>query len=153
MTLYDLGGDLEHLEEVGLSRVATGGAGRDNDVHGGDGTNTGRGGDTVGQDEVTDFGKVVVGEHETDVAGHLVLDLGVEVAGVGLHEIGKDLLHQGVLTHEDLGLSTHGSSGGVHLLRADVIDTDNEDLVVGRQHASHLLEVLLLLILGQRHSD
>jgi hypothetical protein len=33
LTIHDLGRDLEDLEEVGLSRVAAGRTGRDDDVH------------------------------------------------------------------------------------------------------------------------
>jgi len=151
LALDDLGGDLQHLEEVGLSGVAAGGAGRNHHVHRGDGADTGGGRHAVGKNHVAHLGEVVVGEHESHVAGHLVLDVLVEVAGVGLQEISQDLSHQGVLAHQNLGLSAHVLSGQVHLLGADVIDTHDEHLVVCGEHTGHLDEVLLLLIFGQRH--
>ena len=54
------------LHDLGMSGVAAGGAGRDDHVHRRHGTDTGRGGHAVGQDEVTDLGEVVVGEHEAE---------------------------------------------------------------------------------------
>ena len=41
-------------------------------------------------------------------------------------EILKDLSHQGVLAHEDLGSATHLFAGLIHLLGADVVNLHDE---------------------------
>jgi hypothetical protein len=67
-TTSDLGGDTESLEERGLTRLHTGVSSRNPHIDGSDSTGTGRGGDTVGQDLVTNLLKILVGEDEADVA-------------------------------------------------------------------------------------
>lgn len=67
-TTSNLGRDIEGLEERGLAGFHTSVASGNPDIAGSEGTSTSRGGDTVGQDQVTDLLEVIVGEDETDVA-------------------------------------------------------------------------------------
>lgn len=78
-TTGNLGGDTEGLEEGGLAGFHTSVASGDPDIDGGDGTSTGRGGDLVGEDDVSDLLEVTVGEDETNVA----LDVGEETLVLG----------------------------------------------------------------------
>jgi len=73
-TTSDLGGDTESLEERGFSGFHTSVAGGDGDVFGSEGTSTSGGGNLVGNNNITNFFQVLVGEYETDVA----LDVGEE---------------------------------------------------------------------------
>ena len=79
-TTGNLGGDTEGLEERGLTRLHTGVSSGNPDVGRGEGTSTGRGGDLVGEDLVTDLLQVGVGEDETNVA----LDEGQETLVLGV---------------------------------------------------------------------
>jgi len=151
LTLDNLGRDLKHLEERGLSRVTSGGTGRDGNINGGNTTNTCRGGHTVGKDEVTDRTKVFVGEDESNITTHAGLKVGKVVTRVLFDEVAKDLSHHGVLTHENLGTSTHLKTSLVHLERTNIVDRDNEHLGVGVKHLRHALEVLNLLLLRDWH--
>jgi hypothetical protein len=74
-TTGNLGGDTESLEERGLTRLHTCVTSGDEHIIGSDGTGTGRGGDTVGEDLVTDVLEVTVGEDETDVACLLLVGM------------------------------------------------------------------------------
>lgn len=49
--------------------------------------------------------------------------------------------YHGVLTHQDNTLTTETHTNLVHLLRADIVDTDNEDRLVLIEKALQLLEV------------
>jgi hypothetical protein len=49
--------------------------------------------------------------------------------------------HHGVLAHQDNTLTTKGMSDFVHLLRADIVDADDEDRVVLFEEALELLEI------------
>jgi len=151
LTLNDLGGDLEDLEKVGLSWIATSGAGGDDDIDGGDGADTSGGRDLVGEDEVSDGTEVAIGEDKADVALDLGLQVLEEVAGVLGHEILQDLLDHGVLAHENLGLATHGPTSSVHLLGSDVVDSDDETLGVRTKHARQTGVVIGLLFFGEGH--
>ena len=55
LTLNDLGWDLKDLEERGLSRIASGGASRDDNINGGECTDTSRSWDSVGKNHVADL--------------------------------------------------------------------------------------------------
>ena len=46
-------------------------------------------------------------------------------------EVLEDLSHQGILAHENLSSSTHLFAGLVHLLRANIVDFDDEHFRVG----------------------
>lgn len=49
--------------------------------------------------------------------------------------------HHSVLAHQDNTLSAEGASDFMHLLGADIIDTDDEDRFVLLQQALELIEV------------
>ena len=53
--------------------------------------------------------------------------------------------HHGVLAHQDNTLTTEDVSNLVHLLGADIVDTDDEDGVVLFKEALELLEVARLV--------
>ena len=132
LTLDNLGGHLQHLEEVGLSGVAAGGAGGHNDVDGGDGSDLSGGGALVLSDGLLDLAKVTVGEDESDVSTAARLQLSDGRFGVLLGVLANAFTHHGVLTHENLGLATKSHTDILDLLGSDVVDTDNEEpLVVG----------------------
>lgn len=59
---------------------------------------------------------------------------------VGTVKSGRSTYHS-VLTHQDDGLATESDTDLVHLLRADIVDTDNEDGVVLIEKALELIEV------------
>jgi hypothetical protein len=152
LTLGNLGGDLEDLEEVGLSWVATSGAGRDVHVIGGNGTHTGRGGHAVSKNHVSHVSQAAVGEHESDVS----LEVGKEsldrVLGVLLQSVVDNLADKSVLSHKNLGGTSHHDTSGVELLRTDIVHLHNKDLGVGGNEAVKLLKVQFLLFLRQRHN-
>ena len=67
-TTSDLGGDTEGLEERGLSGFHTSVTSGHKDISGRNGTSTGRSGNLVGENLVTDGFEVTVGEDESDIA-------------------------------------------------------------------------------------
>jgi hypothetical protein len=137
-TTSDLGGDTEGLEERGLSGLHTGVSSGNKDIGRSDGTGTSRGSDNVGQDDVPDLLKVVVGENETDVAWTMsvrdwqdrrdvmtterTLDVGKETLVLG--EVGAQdadsATNHGVLSHEDDTTATESLTDLVHLLGGDL---------------------------------
>lgn len=146
LTLGNLGGDLKDLEKVSLSRIATSGSSLNVDIIGGNSTNTCRGRDTVGKNHVSDFSEGSVGEHKSNISVNKGDKAGDGVLRVGLNVISHDLADKGVLSHEHLGGSSHHNTSGVELLRADIINTNQEDLGVGVQEAVKLLEIGVLLL-------
>ncbi|KAI3488229.1 hypothetical protein L1887_47768 [Cichorium endivia] len=141
-TTGDLGGDTEGLEERGLTGLHTGVTGLDEDVLGSVGTSTGGGGNTVGQDEVTNILEVTRGEDETDVA----LEVGQQtlVVGVVTHEHAQSTTGHGVLAHQHNTLAAERLTDLVHLLRADIVDVDDEDRGVLLEQLGELVEPSLL---------
>jgi hypothetical protein len=79
-TTGNLGGDTKSLEERGLAGLHTSVSGGDVDIEGSDSTGTGRGSDTVVEDETADLLEVLVGEDEANVA----LDEGKETLVLGV---------------------------------------------------------------------
>src|SRR5690606_17468055 len=100
LTLDDLGGDLKDLEERGLTRVTSGGSRGNGDIDRGDGSNSGRGGNLVGKDQVLDLSQVGVGEYESDVAGDFIDEALEGMSLVLLKESIEDLSDEGVLSHQ-----------------------------------------------------
>ena len=145
----NLGGDTEGLEERGLSGLHTGVSGRDVDVNGGDGTSLGRGGDDVGDDDLSDVLEVTRGEDESDVA----LDVGEQLLELG--EVGHDGSESSsdhrVLSHEDDTLASERLSDLVDLLGRDVVDVAEEDRGVLLDQSSQLGEVDFLLGSSSSH--
>lgn len=121
----NLGGDVEGLEEGGLSGLHTSVAGGNVDVVGGVSSSLGGGGDLVGEDQVTDLLEVSGGEDESDVS----LDVGEEALELGV--VGQDetdsTANHGVLSHQDLSLAAESLTNLVHLVRSDVVNVDDED--------------------------
>lgn len=153
LSLGNLGGDLEGLEEGCLSGVASGGSGGDNDVAGGDSSDTGGGRADVVVDGGADVSEVSVGEDESDVSTAEDSHLGDGGVRVLLGKLPEDLAHHGVLAHEDLRLAAESDPGVLELLRANVVDIDNEGLGVGAEELLHLLEVLFFTFAGERHGE
>jgi hypothetical protein len=162
-TTGNLGGDTEGLEERGLSGLHTGVSGRDVDIGGSESTGTSRSSDLVGEDNVTNLLEVLVGEDETDVT----LDMGKEtlvLGGVGDEGLQSSanlkfpmlanffglsvvwrITYHGVLAHQDNTLVSESMSDLVHLLRADIVDLDDEDGTVLLEQALELVEVASLV--------
>src|SRR5690606_10228542 len=102
LTLGNLGGDLEGLEERGLARVAAGRSRRDDDIGRRNGADTSRSRDSVGKNLVTNVAELSVGEDEADVAAQGVHESSDGVARVLLNVVLEDLAHEGVLAHQNL---------------------------------------------------
>jgi hypothetical protein len=131
-------------------------SGGDVDIARSDGTGTGGGGDTVGEDLVADLLEVGVGEDETDVAYMLSMPRSA-VAGEGrrtpdvghqtlvLGRVGDETLQStadhGVLAHEDNTVGAERLADLVHLLRRDIVDGNDEDALELLEESLELLEV------------
>jgi len=142
LTLDDLSTDVKSLKEGGLSGLETSGTSRNNDIVGSDGTSLGGGTNLEGGDELTDLAQVLLGEDETDVA----IKVGEKVlTGRVLVDVVTDsLAHHGLLTHEKDGLATEDSTDLLHLVAADVVALNNDDLGVLIKESLELLEVCSL---------
>lgn len=68
------------------------------------------------------------------------------VLGVVVDETLDSTADHGVLAHEDDGLTTESQTDLVHLLRADIVNVDNEDRAVLVQQALELSEVSGLVL-------
>jgi len=149
LTLDDLGTDVKSLQEGGLSGLKTSGTGRDDNVVGGNSASLGGGTDLQGGDELTDLVEVLVGEDETDVTRKVrkkVLNLRVLV-----DVLTDGLAHHGLLAHKKDGLATENATDLLHLVAADVIALNNDDLGILIKKVLELLEILSLpykLLLG-----
>mmetsp|Transcript_11969 Transcript_11969/g.25291 ORF Transcript_11969/g.25291 Transcript_11969/m.25291 type:complete len:318 (+) Transcript_11969:52-1005(+) len=111
----NLGGDLEGLEKGGLTGITTGGTLGNDDVVGGDGTDLGGSGAGVGLEDLADVAEVSVGEDETDVSAAALDELLDGGLGVFFDVFLQTLSHHGVLSHQDLGLSSQGLTGVLEL--------------------------------------
>ena len=121
----NLGGNVQGLEERGLSGLHSGVTGGDEDVNLGESTSLGGSGNLVGEDDVSDLLEVGGGEDESNVTlneGEESLELGE----VGENDSDSSSNH-GVLSHQDLSLATEGLSDLVHLVGSDIVDVDDED--------------------------
>lgn len=120
-------------------------SGRDEDITGSDGTGTSRGGDTVGENLLTDVLEVTVGEDEADVACNAsvesaqtvawkirTLDVGEQalVLGEVANEALESAADHGVLAHQNDTIATERLADLVHLLGRDIVDGDDEDALV-----------------------
>jgi hypothetical protein len=156
-TTSDLGWDTESLEERGLSGFHASVTSGDVDIGGRNGTSTGRSGNLVGEDLVTDGLEVTVGEDEPDVAfdewketfvlggiGNEALDRAADLESCeSALRISSPYItsHHGVLAHQDDTLAAEGPSDFVHLLGADIVDADDEDRLVFFEETLKLIEV------------
>jgi len=149
LTLADLSTDVKSLKERGLSGLETSRTSRNNNIIGSNGTSLGGSTDLKGSDEVTDFVKILVGEDKADVATKVrkkVLNLRVLV-----NVLTDSLTHHGLLTHKKNTLATKNSTDLLHLVAANVVALDNDDLGILIKKVLELLEILSLtdkLLLG-----
>ena len=71
--------------------------------------------------------------------------LDVRKESLVFREVGDKALNgssdHGILAHQDDGVASEGRSDFVHLLRGDIVDTDNEDGFVFVEQALQLIEV------------
>jgi len=126
LTLHNHGGDVQGLQKRSLSWVKTSGTGVQADITRGNGTNTSRGTNLVGKDALTDVSNITIGEDETQVT----VELGDHLHVLGeLRLVGtEDLTNNGVLTHQDDGITTELSTDLLEVGRTNVVGTDDEDL-------------------------
>jgi len=142
LTLADLSTDVKSLKEGGLSGLETSETSRNNDIVGSDGTSLGGGTNLEGGNEVTDLAKVLVGEDETDVA--IKVRKKVLTGRVLVNVLTDGLAHHGLLTHKKDSLATENGTDVLHLVAADVVALDNDDLRVLIKKVLELLEILSL---------
>jgi len=153
LTLADLSTDVKSLKEGGLSGLETSKTGRNNDVVGGNSASLGGGTNLEGGDEVTDLAQVLVGEDETDVA--IKVGKKVLASRILLHVLTDGLAHHGLLAHKKNSLSTKRSTDPLHLVAANVVALDNDDLRILIKKVLELLEILSLpyKFLLRRHCE
>mmetsp|Transcript_22187 Transcript_22187/g.48126 ORF Transcript_22187/g.48126 Transcript_22187/m.48126 type:complete len:354 (+) Transcript_22187:157-1218(+) len=144
LTSSNFGGDLQSLEKGGLTGITTSGSLWHNNLRRSDGTDTGRSGTGVCLKDFTDFSQIIIGENKSNVATANVGQLAGRRRGILFGEFLDALSHHGVLTHENLGLSTQFASGHLELLTTNIINLNNECLGVVRQKRLQLFEVLSL---------
>jgi len=151
-TLNDLGGDVQGLEERGLTGVETSSTRGDKDIDGGGDTRLGGSRDFELHDGGADFSEGTVDEDETDVTDEGVVQLdqvGNFLVGlVGVNVILDDLAHDGVLTDDDDTTTTDGHTDLLHLERTDVVDGDDHDVLVGFEELLKATTELVLAILA-----
>jgi hypothetical protein len=140
--LVNLGRDVERLEERRLCRVEAGRARRDKHVDRRQSASARGGGHLVAIEHLLDVGEVAVRHDEGDV----LLEVGdqvVELRALGRHVVER-LAHLRVLAVEHLGRAAERHLDVLHLLRADVVDTDDEHALILGEKLGELREVLLL---------
>lgn len=124
-TTGNLGGDTQSLEEGGLARFHTSVTSGDSDIDRSESTGTSGSSDGVASDGRADVLEITGSEDEADVAtdvGHKTFELGK----FG-EEDTKSAADHGVLAHQDDTGASEGDTDLMHLVRADVIDVDDED--------------------------
>ncbi|KAH3666860.1 hypothetical protein OGAPHI_003309 [Ogataea philodendri] len=129
-TSGNLGWNTQSLEERGLTWLHTGVTSWDVNVSWSNGTGSGWSGNLVVQDDVSDRLEVGVGEDETNITSDKWHQL-VKVWVLG-DESSKGSSNHGVLTHKDNSVLSKGLSNLVHLLRRDVVDTNDEDRLLDK---------------------
>jgi len=149
----NLGGNLQGLEETGLTGIATGGTLGNDNIVGGSGTDLGGGGAGVGLQDFTDLAEIAIGEDKSDVSTAASDELFAWRSGVFLAVLLEDLSHHGVLSHQDFGFSTKGLSGVLELLGTDIVNLNDEELGVGAQHVLEGIEILGFAFGGKRHGE
>jgi len=142
LTLDDLSTDVKSLKERGLSGLETGGTSRDDNVVRSDGASLGGGSDLQGGNKLTDLAKILVGEDKTDVT--IEVRKKVLTGRVLVDVLTDGLAHHGLLTHEKDGLATKNGTDLLHLVAANVVALDNDDLGVLIKETLELLEILSL---------
>lgn len=131
VTLENLGGDVERLEERGHGRLQRGRTSGNNDVDLRDGTSLGSSRHLIRHNILAHSRQVSVGEDESNVELADLTDL-LELLHALLLKLAKDTTHLGILTAVDHSLATHGFTDLMELVGGDVVNTDDEELgVVG----------------------
>jgi len=143
LTLADLGTDVKSLKEGSLSGLETSGTSRNNDIVGSDGARLGGGTNLKGGNKITDLTQIVVGEDETDVA--IKVRKKVLTGRILVDMLTDGLTHHGLLTHKKNSLTTKNSTNLLHLVAADIVALDNDDLGILIKEILKLLEILSLL--------
>jgi len=158
------------VEESDLRGIHTGWAGFDDDIEGGNGTNSGGSGHLVGFDEGLDFRDGLISQDESD----LLLDQGEEVFQLlnrGTEFSGpipffscrervssqiNTFAHQGIFADHQSTLALEDSSSNLlHLVGPNIVQGHEDDLLVLTEELVQLLQVdgllRLLIILWGRH--
>jgi len=142
LTLADLSTDVKSLKEGGLSGLETSGTSRNDNIVGSNSTGLGGGTNLEGGNELTDFAKILIGEDETDVT--IEVRDKVLTSGVLVNMVTDGLAHHSLLTHKKDSLATKNSTDLLHLVAANVVALDNDDLVVLIKQVGELLHVFTL---------
>jgi len=142
LTLADLSTDVKSLKEGGLSGLETSETSRNNNIIRSDGASLGGSTDLEGGNQLTDLTEVLVGEDETDVA--IKVRNKVLTGRVLVDVITDGLAHHGLLTHKKDSLATKDSTDLLHLVAANVVALDNDDLGILVKKVLEFLEILSL---------
>jgi len=142
LTLANLSTDVKSLKEGSLSGLETSGTSRNNNIIRSNGTSLGGCTDLEGGNKITNFVKILVGENKTDVTIKVrkkVLNLRILV-----DVLTDSLTHHSLLTHKKNGLTTKNTTDLLHLVAANVVALDNDDLGILIKKVLELLEILSL---------
>mmetsp|Transcript_26372 Transcript_26372/g.37006 ORF Transcript_26372/g.37006 Transcript_26372/m.37006 type:complete len:272 (+) Transcript_26372:778-1593(+) len=165
LTLHNLGGDGQSMEERNLRGVQTGGTSGNGDVEGSDDTDSSGSGLSVTLKDGDKLKDGLVREDQTDLFSAQVgqsielgkgspalsgLEIGVRLLGLSKSDL-DGLSDQGVLAnnHDTLLSFSEGNSGLLDLEGRDVVELNQNDLLVGGEQVEELGNgVSLLLGLG-----
>jgi len=142
LTLDDLSTDVKSLKEGGLSWLETSGTSRNNNIIRSNSTGLGGGTNLKGGNELTDFGKILIGENKTNVT--IKVRDKVLTSRVLMNMVTDGLTHHSLLTHKKDSLATKNTTDLLHLVAANVVALDNDDLVVLIKQVGELLHVFTL---------
>mmetsp|Transcript_17128 Transcript_17128/g.30806 ORF Transcript_17128/g.30806 Transcript_17128/m.30806 type:complete len:253 (+) Transcript_17128:1880-2638(+) len=151
LTTGNLGSNLQGLEKGSLTGIASGSSLGNDHIAGGDGTDLGGGGTSVGLQNFADFTEVSVGEDKSDIATAAFNELLYRRSGVVFDVLLHTLAHHGVLSHENLGLATEGLTGVLELFGTDIVNFDDKELGIRSQQRGETFEIPSLSISTQRH--
>jgi len=128
LSLGDLGRDVPRLTEGRLGRLQAGVASGNDHIVRRNRTSLGRRSDSVGQNGVAHSAQVTVGEHEADVAPHKRQQS--LVGGRRRNAAAKNLANHRVLAHQKDTFTTNRNANLLHVVRADIVSTNHQDLGV-----------------------
>mmetsp|Transcript_44362 Transcript_44362/g.61691 ORF Transcript_44362/g.61691 Transcript_44362/m.61691 type:complete len:244 (+) Transcript_44362:508-1239(+) len=145
LSLDNLGGNVQGLQELGLGGLQSGGACRQVHVSRSQGSGLGSGGHTVSLQGGPQGGQVIVGEHQTNVSIDLVQQ--GEHLRVAIFSIGaQSLADQRVLAHQEGGFTTQLPAQVLELLGSNIVDGNQQNLGVLLHEVQKLGKVNLLAI-------
>merc|ERR1719500_1625176 len=138
-SLSNLGWDSQSLEEAGFLRSHSSVLGRHYYVHWGESSCLGWSLHLIGQQQVSYVKQIQLCEDKSNI----LLDVRKKTLQilVNLQMSSNGFPHHGVLTHHDNSLSTKGNPNLLHLLRADIVSSNDEALWVLIEQCSKLCEV------------